>query len=120
MELGYAPTGTDLALVVATGLGPTVLAESAWDAIVANWNRIPGAVPLPAPQPGPSISFPSLPDPITTVMWAELPRLALVESGERPVHEPRLLRRAGPRPPPRVDRAAPRKRHGGLPAIVRH
>lgn len=88
LQFGYAPTGTDLALVVATGLGPTVLAESAWNTIVTNWNRIPGAEPLPAPQPGPPVSFPSLPDPVTNVMWAELPRLALVDLESDPSTNP--------------------------------
>lgn len=88
IQLGYAPTGTDLALVVATGLGPTVLAESAWNAIVSNWNRIPGAVPLPEPQAGPPLSFPSLPDPLTNVMWAVLPRFALVDLESDPSTNP--------------------------------
>jgi hypothetical protein len=88
IQLGYAPTGTDLALVVATGLGPTVLAQSAWEAIVTSWSRIPGAVPLPAPQPGPPVSFPSLPEPLTDVMWAELPRLALVDLESEPSTNP--------------------------------
>jgi hypothetical protein len=77
--IGYAPTGTNLALVVATGLGPTVISQSSWNLIVANWSRIPGVAPLPAPAPGPALAFPSLPTPLTDVLWSELPRLALVD-----------------------------------------
>jgi len=76
---GYAPTGADLALVVTTGLGPTVVAQSAWNEIVASWAKIPGAAPLPAPAAGPPLSFPALAAPLTEVTWVEVPRLALVD-----------------------------------------
>ena len=78
-QLGYGPTGTDLSLVVATGLGPTVLSASTWTKIASNWSKIPGVDPLPEPAAGPPLYFPALPDPVTDVTWAELPRIALVD-----------------------------------------
>ncbi|HEY8924790.1 MAG TPA: hypothetical protein VIU64_10450 [Polyangia bacterium] len=85
---GYAPTGVDLALVLTTGLGPTVLAQSAWNEIVASRGKIPGAEPLPVPAPGPPLSFPALPAPLTDVTWVEVPRLALVDMESDPSTNP--------------------------------
>jgi len=85
---GYAPTGADLALVVTTGLGPTVLAQSAWNEIVASRSKIPGAEPLPVPVAGPPLSFPALPAPLTDVTWVEVPRLALVDLESDPSTNP--------------------------------
>lgn len=65
--------GTDLALVVATGVGPLVLSQSAWNRITAGQ-----ADPLPTPVAGDPLPVPSLPTPLTDVLWSTLPRLALV------------------------------------------
>jgi len=67
-------TGANLALVMATGVGPTVLAQSAWNRVVATQ-----AVAPPAPAPGPTLFIPWLSAPVTGVTWSTLPRLALVD-----------------------------------------
>lgn len=67
-------TGANLALVMATGVGPTVLSQSAWNRVVATQ-----AVAPPAPTGGPSLSIPWLSAPLTSVTWSTLPRLALVD-----------------------------------------
>ena len=67
-------TGANLALVVATGVGPTVLSQSAWNRVVATQ-----AVAPPAPAAGPALSIPWLSAPLTAVTWSTLPRLALVD-----------------------------------------
>lgn len=66
-------TGTNLALVMATGVGPLVLSRSAWDRMVAVQ-----ATPPPEPAPGSALPIPSLPAPLTDVLWSTIPRLALV------------------------------------------
>jgi hypothetical protein len=70
-------TGVDLALLVATGVGPLVLSQSAWNRLSAT---------LPAPAPGAAMPIPgqSAPIPAATattpgVLWSTLPRLALVD-----------------------------------------
>jgi len=67
-------TGANVALVMATGVGPTVLSQSAWNRVVATQ-----AVPPPTPAPGAALSIPWLSAPLTTVTWSTLPRLALVD-----------------------------------------
>lgn len=69
-------TGTNVALLVATGVGPLILAQSAWDRIAANPTL---AAPLTTPTPGPDVAIPSQSTPITGVLWSTLPRLALVD-----------------------------------------
>ncbi len=67
-------TGANLALMVATGVGPLVLSQAAW-------NRIATAQvtsPLATPIPGPALSVPGLPAPLTNVGWSTIPRIALV------------------------------------------
>lgn len=66
-------TGANLALLVATGVGPLVLAQSAWDRIDAVQ-----PTPLPSPTAGPSLLIPALSAPVTAVQWSTLPRIALV------------------------------------------
>lgn len=67
-------TGADLALMVATGVGPLVLTQSAW-------NRVATAqsTPLPEPVPGADLQLPTLAAPLGGVSWSTLPRLALVD-----------------------------------------
>jgi hypothetical protein len=67
-------TGTDLALMLATGVGPLVLSQSAWNRLAGSQDPTP-----PVPQPGADLPVPSLPAPITNVKWSTLPRLALVD-----------------------------------------
>jgi hypothetical protein len=66
-------TGANLALVMATGVGPLVLSRSAWDRMAA----VQGTPP-PEPTAGPPLPIPSLPAPLTDVLWSTIPRLALV------------------------------------------
>ncbi|MES1164310.1 MAG: hypothetical protein ABUR63_01020, partial [Verrucomicrobiota bacterium] len=70
-------TGADLALVLATGIGPLVLSRSAWERIVAA--QRPDAPALPAPAGDAPLAVPWLADPVTGVKWSVLPRLALVD-----------------------------------------
>jgi len=67
-------TGANLALVIATGVGPTVLSQSAWNRVVATQ-----AVAPPPPAAGAALSIPWLSAPLTSVTWSTLPRLALVD-----------------------------------------
>jgi len=71
-------TGVNLALLLATGMGPAVLSESAYARLVAETTR-QGAPPLPTPSPPtPSLYVPSWPTPIAAG-WATIPRLAFVD-----------------------------------------
>lgn len=67
-------TGVNLALSVSSGLGPLVLAESAWTRYAASQ-----AVAPAAPIPGPDVVIPTLAAPLTNVVWATVSRLALVD-----------------------------------------
>lgn len=67
-------TGSNLSLVVATGVGPLVLARSAWARMFA----APGATLTP-PVPGPPLVLPAEVVPFADVQWSSLPRLALVD-----------------------------------------
>jgi hypothetical protein len=67
-------TGANLALMVATGVGPLVLSRSAWDRVVT----ARATFPLPAPAPGDALSIPGLPAPLTDVAWSTIPRVAFV------------------------------------------
>jgi hypothetical protein len=67
-------TGADLALLVATGIGPLVLTQSAWNRVTAAQST-----PLPEPAPGPPLQLPTLSAPLGDVLWSTLPRLALVD-----------------------------------------
>ena len=81
-------TGVDLSLLIDTGIGPLVLAASAWTRVVANAaaQTPPYALPLlPAtatPSPSP-LRVATWPAPIDVLLWAAIPRYALVnmESG---------------------------------------
>jgi hypothetical protein len=70
--------GTNLSLVVATGVGPLVLSESAWNRVSAAAVASGLAVP-PPPSAGGPLFLPSLDAPLTTVTWSTVPRLALVD-----------------------------------------
>jgi hypothetical protein len=63
--------GADLALLVATGVGPLVLSQSAWDRVTSNRDSVPVATRT-APLPVASLSGPIM------ASWFSLPRLALV------------------------------------------
>ncbi|MBC8132668.1 MAG: hypothetical protein H7X95_06775 [Deltaproteobacteria bacterium] len=67
-------TGANLALVLSTGVGPLVLSQSAWNRVAAIQK-----IAVPTPAPGAPLLIPSLPAPLTDVLWSTLPRLALVD-----------------------------------------
>jgi hypothetical protein len=67
----WLAAGADLALLVATGVGPLVLSQSAWDRVTSNRDSVPIAT-----RTGP-VPLASLSGPITA-SWFTLPRLALV------------------------------------------
>ena len=76
-------TGANLALLVATGVGPVILSQSAWNRVVASQT-----VPPPSPAAGDSVSIPWLSGPLASVTWSELPRLALVDLESDPSTNP--------------------------------
>jgi hypothetical protein len=65
-------TGVDLALLVATGVGPLVLGESAW-------NRVTGALDASPPTHTGDLYIASWPNKIDVKFWTTIPRLALVD-----------------------------------------
>ncbi len=76
-------TGVDLALMIDTGVGPLVLAASAWQRVVAaGLTSRPTPVVLPAAPPapgnGPPLYVASWPEPIDVLLWTAIPRYALV------------------------------------------
>jgi hypothetical protein len=76
-------TGVDLSLMIDTGVGPLVLAASAWQRVVAaGLTSLPTPVVLPdAPPPpgnGPPLYVASWPEPIDVLLWTSIPRYALV------------------------------------------
>ena len=76
-------TGVDLSLLVDTGIGPLVLSASAWTRVVANAAAQTPALLLPAlPDPAvPSVTplrVATWPAPIDVLLWALVPRYALV------------------------------------------
>ncbi|HVY39465.1 MAG TPA: hypothetical protein VHM31_16095 [Polyangia bacterium] len=76
-------TGVDLSLLVDTGIGPLVLSASAWARVVANAAARTPALPLPPLPDAPSPSATPLrvatwPAPIDVLLWAAIPRFALV------------------------------------------
>jgi hypothetical protein len=73
-EVGLG-TGVDLALVVATGVGPLVLGRESWDRIVSGLH--PSLPPPPPETPGDLLVAGSLE--ATPAGWTTLPRLALVD-----------------------------------------
>jgi len=70
--------GTNLSLVVATGVGPLVLSESAWTRVAAAAVANGFAAP-PTPSAAGPLFLPSLNAPLTTVTWSTVPRLVLVD-----------------------------------------
>jgi hypothetical protein len=76
-------TGVDLSLLVDTGIGPLVLSASAWTRVVANAAAQTPALLLPsvADSPAPSATpllVASWSAPIDVLLWAAIPRYALV------------------------------------------
>jgi hypothetical protein len=76
-------TGVDLSLMIDTGVGPLVLAASAWQRVVAaGLSSRPTPVVLPdappAPTGGPPLSVATWPEPIPVLLWSSIPRYALV------------------------------------------
>lgn len=75
-------TGVDLSLMVDTGVGPLVLSASAWTRVAAATSSaalglppLPVSTPVPAPPP---LRVATWPSPIDVLLWAEIPRFALV------------------------------------------
>ncbi|HVV17117.1 MAG TPA: hypothetical protein VHH90_07920 [Polyangia bacterium] len=76
-------TGVDLSLLIDTGVGPLVLSASAWTRVVADAATRTPALPLPALPDSPAPSATPLrvatwPAPIDVLLWAAIPRYALV------------------------------------------
>jgi hypothetical protein len=76
-------TGVDLSLMIDTGVGPLVLAASAWQRVVAaGLVSAPTPVVLPAAPPppgnGPPLYVATWPEPIDVLLWTSIPRYALV------------------------------------------
>ena len=74
-------TGVDLSLLVDTGIGPLVLSGSAWERVVANAAARTPPLVLPAGGAGPSptpLHVATWPSPIQVLLWAAIPRYALV------------------------------------------
>jgi hypothetical protein len=78
-------SGVDLSLMIDTGVGPLVLAASAWQRVVAAAaSALPTPItlpPLPASPPDPPLAplyVASWPTPIEVLLWASIPRFALV------------------------------------------
>ena len=78
-------SGVDLALMVDTGVGPIVLAASAWARVVAAAAKatpspivLPPAPSSPASPAPPPLYVASWPEPIDVLLWAAIPRYALV------------------------------------------
>lgn len=76
-------TGADLSLLVATGVGPLVLSTSAWTRVVADAAAhtppllLPQVPPSGAPSATPLLVA-TWPTPIPVLLWAAIPRYALV------------------------------------------
>jgi hypothetical protein len=76
-------SGVDLSLMIDTGVGPLVLAASAWQRVVAaGLASLPTAVALPAAPATAGAALPlyvaSWPVPIDVLLWTSIPRYALV------------------------------------------
>ena len=76
-------SGVDLSLMIDTGVGPLVLAASAWQRVVAaGLVSEPTALALPAapsaPSGAPPLRIATWPDPIDVLLWTTIPRYALV------------------------------------------
>lgn len=78
-------SGVDLSLMIDTGVGPLVLSASAWARVVATAAQaMPTPIVLPLAPPSPPVpALPALyvatwPTPIDVLLWATIPRFALV------------------------------------------
>jgi hypothetical protein len=76
-------SGVDLALMIDTGVGPLVLAASAWQRLVtAGLSSLPTKLMLPdaptTPGAGPPLYIASWPEPVPVLLWTSIPRYALV------------------------------------------
>jgi hypothetical protein len=80
-------SGIDLSLMIDTGVGPLVLSASAWARVVAAASQAlptPIVLPLPPPASAPPTPAPpplyvaSWPTPIDVLLWATIPRFALI------------------------------------------
>jgi hypothetical protein len=86
-------TGVDLSLLVDTGIGPLVLSASAWNQVVANAAGRNPPLPLPplptsgTPSPTP-LRVATWPNPIPVLLWAAIPRYALVNLEAGPNNDP--------------------------------
>jgi hypothetical protein len=70
-------TGANLALLLATGVGPTILGEAAWARVVAAGAATGQTFPEPVAVPA-SLRIATWPTPLDA-RWTTLPRLALVD-----------------------------------------
>ena len=88
-------SGVDLSLMVDTGVGPLVLSASAWARVVAAAAKaqpspivlppVPSSPPSPAPPP---LYVATWPQPIDVLLWAAIPRFALVNLEIGPNDDP--------------------------------
>jgi hypothetical protein len=76
-------SGVDLSLMIDTGVGPLVLAASAWQRLVAaGLASRPTSLVLPdappTPNGGPPLYVATWPEPVPVLLWSSIPRYALV------------------------------------------
>jgi hypothetical protein len=78
-------SGVDLSLMIDTGVGPLVLAASAWQRVVAaglaslpTATTLPAAPVTPPTPPLPPLYLATWPEPIDVLLWTSIPRYALV------------------------------------------
>lgn len=76
-------SGVDLSLMIDTGVGPLVLAASAWQRLVAaGLAALPTPLVLPdappTPNGGPPLYVATWPEPVPVLLWSSIPRYALV------------------------------------------
>jgi hypothetical protein len=74
-------TGTDLALVLDTGVGPLVLGARAWERVKASLPAPPVETPGDTPGDGDvhALRVATWPTPIPTLVWSTIPKYALVD-----------------------------------------
>jgi hypothetical protein len=71
-------TGANLALLLATGVGPTIVSDKAWERIVVAATKAGLTLPEPVPQAS-SLRIATWPVPLDA-RWTTVPRLALVDA----------------------------------------
>jgi hypothetical protein len=71
-------SGANLALLVATGVGPVILGEAAWGRVVTAAAAVNQTLTAPVPQPA-SLWLATWPTPLDAA-WTTIPRMALVDA----------------------------------------